>query len=151
GDSELNSVNDFVQMLVEALHDPGADAPGINELLDAGIADANQGELGGCEECIGCHQEKDQKDPEQHKGDHGWVILASGERRSSAGADVGTAAPGCPVERSSTGFSYRQQDRLQGIRAFARRTAGGGCPHISLSLILEGGAGKFQLVMRYPF
>ena len=49
--------------------------PARNELLDAGIAHADQGEFGGREEGIGRHQEKDQKDPEQHKGDHGTVIL----------------------------------------------------------------------------
>ena len=49
--------------------------PRFNELLDAGIAHAHQGEFGCREEGIGRHQEKDQKDPEQHKGDHGSVIL----------------------------------------------------------------------------
>ena len=59
-------------MLVQALDDAGADASGFDELLDAGIAHADQGEFGGREEGVGCHQEQDQKDPEQHKGDHGW-------------------------------------------------------------------------------
>ena len=75
GDAELNAVDDFVEMLVEALDDARADASGLDELLDAGIAHAHQGEFGGREEGIGCHQEQDQKDPEQHKGDHGRVIL----------------------------------------------------------------------------
>ena len=37
--------------------------PDCDELLDAGIADADQGEFGGREERVGCHQEKDQKAP----------------------------------------------------------------------------------------
>ncbi len=70
GDAELNAVDDFVEVLVEALDDAGADASGVDELLDAGIADADEGKFGGGEERIGCYQEKDQKDPEQHIGDH---------------------------------------------------------------------------------
>ena len=78
GDAELNAVDDFVEMLVQALDDARADASSLNELLDAGIAHADQGEFGCREEGIGRHQEKDQKDPEQHKGDHGRVILTVG-------------------------------------------------------------------------
>ncbi|SPF44107.1 hypothetical protein SBA1_510044 [Candidatus Sulfotelmatobacter kueseliae] len=74
-DTELHTVDDFVEMLMEALHDAGADASGLDKLLDTRVADADQGEFGGGEERIGCHQEQDQQDPEQHKGDHGKVIL----------------------------------------------------------------------------
>ena len=63
GDAELNAVDDFVEMLVQALDDARADAAGFDELLDAGVADADQGEFGCREERIGCHQEKDQKAP----------------------------------------------------------------------------------------
>ena len=55
---------------MEALHDAGADASGFDELLDAGVAHADQGELRGGEKRIRCHQEKDQEHAEQHKGDH---------------------------------------------------------------------------------
>src|SRR5690242_11495216 len=75
GDSELNAVDDFVQTLMQTLDDAGPDASSLNELQNAGIAHADQGELGGCEEGVGCHQEKDQKDPEQHESDHGRLIL----------------------------------------------------------------------------
>src|SRR5579872_211860 len=46
GDAELNSVDDFVEMLVKALHDARADASRLNELLDAGVADAHQSKFG---------------------------------------------------------------------------------------------------------
>src|ERR1700728_2003379 len=75
GDSQLNAVHDFIQMLVETLDDAATNASGFNELLDSGIAHADQRELGGREEGVGCDQEQDQKDPEQHKGDHGRLIL----------------------------------------------------------------------------
>ena len=55
--------------------------PDCDELLDASIAHAHQGKFGGREEGVGCHQEKDQKDPEQHKSDHGTVILTFERRR----------------------------------------------------------------------
>ena len=91
GDAQLNAVHDFVEMLVQALDDARADASRRDELLDAGIAHAHQGEFGCREEGIGRHQEQDQKDPEQHKGDHGTVILTFGSswaRRIAAfGAD----------------------------------------------------------------
>ncbi len=70
GDAELHAVDDFVEMLMEALDDAGADAAGVDELLDAGVADADQGELRSREERIGRHQEKDQEHAEQHEGDH---------------------------------------------------------------------------------
>jgi hypothetical protein len=70
GDTELHAVDDFVEMLVEPLDDAGAGAAGFDELLNAGIANADQGELCGGEERIRCHQEKDQEHAEQHEGDH---------------------------------------------------------------------------------
>ena len=59
---------------MQALDDAGADASGFDELLDSSVANADQGELGGREKRVGCHQEKDQKHAEQHKGDHLEVI-----------------------------------------------------------------------------
>ena len=75
-DTELNAVDDFVEMLMEALDDTGAGASRFDELLNAGIANADQGEFRGGKKRICRHQEKDQEHPEQHKGDHGWLILA---------------------------------------------------------------------------
>ena len=70
GDAQLDTVDDLIEILVKALNDAGADAAGIDQLLNARIADADQREFGCREEGIGCHQEQDQKDPEQHIGDH---------------------------------------------------------------------------------
>ena len=75
GDAELHAVHDFIEMLMQALHDAGADASGLDELLDAGIAHADQGEFRGREKRVRCHQEKDQEHAEQHEGDHLGVIL----------------------------------------------------------------------------
>ena len=47
----------------------------VFELLDAGIAHADQGELRGSKECVGRHQEQDEKHPQQHVGNHGRLIL----------------------------------------------------------------------------
>ena len=60
---------------MQALDGAGADAARLDELLNAGIADADQGEFRGREKRIGRHQEKDQEHAEQHKGDHGGAIL----------------------------------------------------------------------------
>ena len=75
GDAELDAVDDFVEVLVEALDDACAAAAGVDELLDAGVADADQGELRSREKRVRRHQEKDQEYAEQHEGDHLWVIL----------------------------------------------------------------------------
>ncbi len=75
GDAELNAVDDFIEMLMQALHGARADAAGLDELLDSGIAHADQGELRGCEKRVRCHQEEDQEHAEQHEGDHLGVIL----------------------------------------------------------------------------
>ena len=66
----MDAVDDFVEVLMEALDDAGADAAGCDELLNSGVADADQGELRSGEKRICRHQEKDQKHAEQHKGDH---------------------------------------------------------------------------------
>jgi hypothetical protein len=70
GNAKLNSVNDFVDILVKALDDARANAPSFDELLDTSLADRHQGEFGRGEEGVGCHQEKDQEDPQQHESDH---------------------------------------------------------------------------------
>ena len=53
----------------------GADAPCLDELLNARITHAHQGKFGGGKEGVGCHQEQNQKHPEQHKCNHGSLIL----------------------------------------------------------------------------
>ena len=74
-DSQLDAVYYFVEIAVEFLDGAGADAMGLNELLNASVADAHQGELRRREERVGCHQQQNQEHPKQHVGDHGWVIL----------------------------------------------------------------------------
>ena len=69
-DSELDTIHHFVEPLVQALDDAGADTYGFDQLLDAGVARAYQREFSCREEAVGCHQEQDQKHPEQHKGNH---------------------------------------------------------------------------------
>ena len=71
----LDAVDDFIEVLVEALDDARAGAAGVDELLDAGVADADQGELRSREKRVRRHQEKDQEYAEQHEGDHLWVTL----------------------------------------------------------------------------
>jgi len=44
-DAELDAVDDFVEMLMEALDDAGSDTSGLDELLNSGVANADQGEL----------------------------------------------------------------------------------------------------------
>ena len=55
---------------MQALDDAGADAAGLDELLNSGVANADQGEFRSGEKRIRRHQEKDQKHAEQHEGDH---------------------------------------------------------------------------------
>jgi len=71
-DSQLNAVDHLIEIAVQFLDNAGADAPGLDELLDAGFANAYQGEFGRGKERVGCDQEQDQKHPDQHESDHGW-------------------------------------------------------------------------------
>ena len=70
GDAKLHAVDDFIQVAVQFLDDAGADAAGVDELLDPGLADADQRKLRGRKESVGRHQQQDQKYPQQHKSDH---------------------------------------------------------------------------------
>jgi hypothetical protein len=73
--AELNPIDDFVNVLVKTLNDASANATGLDELLNARVADADQGKFSSGKEGIDCNQEKDQKDPEQYVRHHGCVIL----------------------------------------------------------------------------
>ncbi len=59
-------------MLVKTLNDAGSDAAGRDKLLDASVADADQGKLRGGEKRVCRYQEKDQEHAEQHECDHLW-------------------------------------------------------------------------------
>jgi hypothetical protein len=60
GNAELDAIYYFVEMLVKALHDASAGAAGGNELLNASIANADQGKFSRRKKRIRCHQKKDQ-------------------------------------------------------------------------------------------
>ena len=75
GDAQLDSIDDLVQVLVQPLDNAGADAAGFDQLLDSGVADADQGKLGGREKGVGRNQEQDEKHPQQRKSYHGSLIL----------------------------------------------------------------------------
>ena len=75
GDAQLHAVDDPLELLVKLEDGARADATGLNQLLDSRFADADQRKLGRCEERIGCHQEQDEKHPQQHIRNHGGIIL----------------------------------------------------------------------------
>ena len=62
---------------MQLLHSARPDASCGNELLDAGIANANESKFGGGEEGIGRDQQQDQKSQPQYEDDHGTLILTS--------------------------------------------------------------------------
>ena len=62
---------------MQLLHSARPDASCGNELLDAGIANANESKFGGGEEGIGRDQQQDHKSQPQHEDDHGTLILTS--------------------------------------------------------------------------
>src|SRR6266852_4450991 len=68
--AQLHPVDHFVQTAMESLENAGADAAGVNQLLDAGVADADQCKLGRGKKSVSRDQEQYQQDPEQHKGNH---------------------------------------------------------------------------------
>ena len=72
-----------------------------------------------------------------------WKSPVRGALRESASDHMGTAALGCPVERSSTGV-------CRDSGALLRRTAEGGCPHVVRGGFLhERGASAHIELRRY--
>ena len=70
GDSQLDAVDHFIQIAMQFLDYAGGGSMGFDKLLNAGLADAHQSKLCGRKEGVGCHQEQDEKNPQQHKSDH---------------------------------------------------------------------------------
>ena len=70
GDTELDGAEQLVHALVQLADGAGADAAGLDELLDAGVADADQGKFRRHEEGIGRHQQQDGKHPQEHISGH---------------------------------------------------------------------------------
>ncbi len=75
GHTQLHAIDDALELLVQLQDCSGTHAAGFNQLLDSRFADADQRKLGRCEERIGCHQEQDEKHPQQHIRNHGGIIL----------------------------------------------------------------------------
>ena len=74
-DPQLNPVDHFIQIAVQLLDNAGTNTAGFDQLLNAGLANADQGKLGRSKERVGCDQKQNQEHPDQHEGDHGWLIL----------------------------------------------------------------------------
>ena len=55
---------------MQTLDRPGARAAGVNELLDARVAQAYDGELGSHKEGVQGHQQYDHQDAEEHQRCH---------------------------------------------------------------------------------
>ena len=91
GDSQLHTVHDAAELLVEFENGASAGAVGFDQLLDAGFAHADQRELGRGEEGIGRHQEQDDEHPQQHVCNHGTLILTF--QRDNALAAIGERSP----------------------------------------------------------
>ena len=62
GNSKLHSRQEIVEALLQALNSSGTRAPGVDQLLDAGIAQAYDGELGSHKEGVQSHQQHDHQD-----------------------------------------------------------------------------------------
>ena len=80
-------------MLVQFLYGAGADAAGIDQLLDASIADAYQGKFSRHKEGVGGDQQQDNEYPQQQLGKHSpadfntrersvWALALRARRRS---------------------------------------------------------------------
>jgi hypothetical protein len=60
GDAELHTVYDFVQVAMQSLQNARADAARSDELLYAGLTDADQRKFGSGKESVGRYQGYDQ-------------------------------------------------------------------------------------------
>jgi hypothetical protein len=71
----LHPIYYLVEVLVQLQNSPRTHAVGVNELLDASVAHAHQGKLGSGKEGVRCHEQEDEKNPQQHESNHGSLIL----------------------------------------------------------------------------
>lgn len=76
GDAELDGVEYLVEIGVEALDCARADPLGIDELLDAGVANADEGEFCRNKEGIERHKQHDCDQPQQHVGKHRQIVAS---------------------------------------------------------------------------
>ena len=74
GDSELDGSEYLVEIGVEALNGARADSLGVDELLDAGVANADEGEFRRNKEGIKRHKQHDCDQPQQHVGKHRQIV-----------------------------------------------------------------------------
>src|ERR1035437_5496989 len=73
GDAELDGGEKVVQIALQAADGAGAGDGGGQHLLDAGVADGDQGELGGHKEGVGQNEQADSDELEQGETGHLWM------------------------------------------------------------------------------
>jgi hypothetical protein len=70
GDSQLHAVDNLVQIAVKAQQYAGANSTALDQLLDSGVTNCDEGKLSRGKKGIGRNQEHNKQDPEQHEGKH---------------------------------------------------------------------------------
>ena len=71
-DTELHRGKKIIEPLLQTLDSAGASAARINELLNARVANTDNGELGSHKKGVQGHQQHDHKDAEEHQRRHHW-------------------------------------------------------------------------------
>ena len=69
GDADLNSVENFIELVVELADGARADASFVDELLEARVANADQGVFAGGKKGVGRYQQDHDDDPHEHEGE----------------------------------------------------------------------------------
>ena len=94
GDAELDGGEEVVEVLLEAADGAGSEDVLGDELLDAGLADADQGEFRGDEEAVGQDEQGHRDSPKEEQAGH-WL-----------GASCVVESEGYREEREKPGFRH---------------------------------------------
>ena len=73
----IYGVEDIVELLVELLDGSSADAVSRYQLLQTGLAYADQGKFGGNEERVCCDEQHDRRNPQHDESNHEIKMLPS--------------------------------------------------------------------------
>ena len=113
GDAELHGGEELVDVVLEAEGGAGAGAVELDELLDAGLADADEGELGGHKEGVRQDEEGDQASVDEAPFQHNAWLKVYNEGRVVWTQE--RPAEACSAGRCAATLRILDEDALEGL------------------------------------
>ena len=119
GDAELDCGEEAVEVLLEAADGAGSGDSGSNELLDAGVAHGDEGELGSHKEGVGQDEDGHGDDLEKRESVHGVRFQRESIEKVVGGNDIHISA-----YRRFPHLSQRRNESNKALPCGVSRTLG---------------------------